>query len=230
MSRRDQFLRLRSSTPSVLPSLLLCDFGNLQREVERLEDAGVQALHLDVMDGNFVPNLTYGMPVIAGVRHLTSMPLDAHLMINHPQRYLESFYEAGTDSLTVHVESVEDPRAVLSDIRQLGMASGLAVDTQTPVSAVADYLDVCDLVLVMSVPIGFGGQPFDPVALEKLRELRRLAGPELLLQVDGGVNAATIGSCSAAGADLFVVGSAIFRSEHYGHVVRELTELASDAC
>ena len=218
--------RLRRAVPLVLPSLLLCDFGNLERELQRLEAAGVEALHLDVMDGHFVPNLTYGMPIVKAARGLTNLPLDVHLMISNPADYIESFREAGADLMTIHAEVVPDPRPLLRQIRALGAGSGLAIDIQTPVSRVTDYLDDCDLVLVMSVATGFGGQPFDPSSLEKLRSLRDLAGTELLLQVDGGVNASTIAGCAAAGADLLVVGSAIFRQADYGPVVRQLQALA----
>lgn len=217
---------LRRAAPLVLPSLLLCDFADLRREVERLEAAGVQALHLDVMDGHFVPNLTYGMPIVKAVRRLTDLPLDVHLMISNPADYLQAFRDAGADVITIHAEVVEDPRPWLRAIRQMGAGSGLAIDIETPVSRVADYLDDCDLVLVMSVATGFGGQAFNPAALEKLRDLRAQAGKRLLLEVDGGVNTATIARCTAAGADLLVVGSAIFRQSDYDPAVQELESLA----
>ena len=217
---------LRRAAPLVLPSLLLCDFADLRREVERLEAAGVQALHLDVMDGHFVPNLTYGMPIVKAVRRLTDLPLDVHLMISNPADYLQAFRDAGADVITIHAEVVDDPRPWLRAIRQMGAGSGLAIDIETPVSRVADYLDDCDLVLVMSVATGFGGQAFNPAALEKLRDLRAQAGKRLLLEVDGGVNTSTIARCTAAGADLLVVGSAIFRQSDYDPAVQELESLA----
>src|SRR5690606_21752604 len=127
-------------------------------------------LHLDVMDGNFVPNLTYGMPVVAALRRLTDLPLDVHLMISHPEQYIDQFYEAGADVLTIHVEAVSDPRPVLARIRELGMGAGLALNPETPLEQVAGALDLCDLVLAMSVKAGFGGQKFNAVALDKLRK------------------------------------------------------------
>src|SRR5262245_52837607 len=127
MLRRDKFALLKNARPAVLPSLLLCDFGNLQREVERLEAAGSAALHLDVMDGHFVPNITYGLPVTAAFRRLSSLPLDVHLMISQPSRYLDQFYEAGADAITIHVEATDDPRRDLGHIRRLGAAAGLAL-------------------------------------------------------------------------------------------------------
>jgi ribulose-phosphate 3-epimerase len=225
MSRREHIDRLRDAAPLVLPSLLLCDFGNLEREVAQLEQAGVQALHLDVMDGDFVPNFTYGMPIVEALRRLTDLPLDVHLMISKPHRYVAQFFEAGADLITFHVEAVEDPRPLLQRIRGLGAGAGVALNPGTPLSRVEPCLDLCDLLLVMSVEAGFGGQPFDAVALEKLRQARGLTRGDVLLEVDGGVSHKTIPSCAEAGAQLFVVGSAIFRSDRYATVVRELTDL-----
>lgn len=226
MSGRESLTQLKSALPAVLPSLLLCDFGNLEREVRRLEAAGVTAFHLDVMDGQFVPNLTYGMPLVEALRRLTDRVLDVHLMVDRPERFLREFQAAGADLLTVHVEAVRDPRGTLEEIRSLGMAAGLAVNPATPLTAVEACLDACDMVLVMSVHAGFGGQKFDPVALDRARRIRAVAGPDVLLEMDGGINATTIRDCAAAGAQLFVVGSAIFRSSDYVASVRELTDLA----
>jgi ribulose-phosphate 3-epimerase len=227
MSAPDELIsQLRRKAPAVLPSLLLCDFRNLEREVRRLEEAGVAALHLDVMDGQFVPNLTYGMPIVEAFNRLTDLPLDVHLMVAQPERYLKAFREAGADVMTVHVEAVADPGLVLQEIRDLGALGGLALNPATPLDAVQPYLAACDLILVMSVPAGFGGQKFHPEALEKLRALRAQAGERLLLEVDGGVNAATTRDCVAAGAELLVVGSAIFAKPDYGVAVRDLERLA----
>jgi ribulose-phosphate 3-epimerase len=226
MSRRQHLPRLLRSAPVILPSLLLCDFGNLEREIARLEEAGVQGLHLDVMDGHFVPNLTYGMPIVAALRRLTDLPLDVHLMISEPERYVRQFHDAGADIITFHVEAVADPRPLLEEICGLDAGAGIALNPDTPLSTVEGCLDLCDLVLVMSVPAGFGGQKFHGVALEKLARLRKLVGPDVLLEVDGGINQSTIKSCAEAGANLFVVGSAIFGSDRYGPAVRELTDLA----
>ena len=226
MSRTACLAQIRASAPAVLPSLLLCDFGNLQREVERLETAGVSAYHLDVMDGQFVPNLTYGMPIVEAMRRLTRQPLDVHLMVARPERYLREFQQAGADILTVHIEALESPRETLQAIRELDMAAGLAVNPATPLDDVEACLDLCDMVLVMSVPAGFGGQRFDPAALDRVRRIRNAAGNDLLLEMDGGINASTITDCSSAGAQLFVVGSGIFRTRDYTVAVRNLTQLA----
>ncbi len=223
-----RMMPLASRAPVVLPSLLLCDFGHLAEEIERLEAAGIGAFHLDVMDGDFVPNLTYGMPIVASVRQATQRPLDVHLMISHPSRYLQAFAEAGADSLTVHVEVDEDAGELLRAIRDLGLAAGLALNPATPLSRVEPYLAWCDLVLVMSVPAGFGGQPFDASALDKLSALRAWAdAEERILEVDGGINTETIAAAVASGADWLVAGSAIFRSDSYESAVRSLGDQAT---
>lgn len=226
MPRRSSLIQVREAVPAVLPSLLMCDFGNLEREVNRLEQARVSALHLDVMDGQFVPNLTYGMPVVAALRRLTKLPLDVHLMVDRPERFLREFRDAGADLITVHVEALSDPRSTLRTIQELDMAGGLAINPATPIEAVLPFLDLCDLVLVMSVPAGYGGQKFDSTALTRLRRLRQEGHSDLLLEVDGGINTDTIGACAEAGAQLFVVGSAIFRQDDYGVAVQALTDRA----
>ena len=220
-------MQLGKPGPVILPSLLLCDFGRLADEIALLEEAGVEALHLDVMDGHFVPNLTYGMPIVEAVRRHSSLPLDVHLMIAEPQRYVEDFCRAGADGVTVHVEACDRPGDVLKQIRSQGAAAGIALNPATPLEALDGCLDLCDLVLVMSVDAGFGGQAFNPVALEKLARLRRQAPDGPLWEVDGGVNESTIGPCAAAGARLLVVGSAIFRHDAYGPALSELRQRAA---
>lgn len=210
----------------MIPSLLLCDFGHLADEVHRLEAAGVRGLHLDVMDGQFVPNISYGLPIVEAVRRVTDLPLEAHLMIAQPYRYAEQFHAAGADIITIHVEATDEPRVLLEKIRSLGAVAGLAYNPTTPLSAIEDCLDVCDVILTMSVNPGFGGQAFQPVALDKIRLLAGQVGPEVLLEVDGGVNADTIGACVAAGARSLVAGSAIFNHPDYSQSVATLTHLA----
>ncbi len=228
MSSARHLAELNAASPVVLPSLLLCDFGNLEREVRQLEEAGVNGLHLDVMDGHFVPNLTYGLPIVAALRGLTDLPLDVHLMISNPQQYVSQFVDAGSDILTIHAEAVDDPCPVLEQIRTAGAGAGLAINPPTSVESIEATLPLCDMVLVMSVMPGFGGQLFDEVALEKLTALREKLPDDVLLEVDGGVNEKTIAACGAAGAKLMVVGSAIFRQEDYTASVAKLTQLASD--
>ena len=221
---------IRGQRPVILPSLLLCDFGNLAAEVSRLQDAGINALHLDVMDGHFVPNLSYGMPIVEGLRNLTDMPLDVHLMISNPTSYVQQFVDAGSDLLTVHVEACEDPVSVIKQINESGIASGIALNPATEIDAIDSVLADVDVVLVMSVQAGFGGQSFQPVALEKLRQLaalREANGYSWSLEVDGGINTSTVRDCFQAGADWFVAGSAIFKQECYQAATRNLVELCT---
>lgn len=227
LDREELIARYRAASPAVNPSILFCDFSNLDREIERVAETPLVGLHLDVMDGHFVPNLTFGMPIVEAARRLTDLPLDVHLMIEHPEKYLEQFRKAGADTMTIHAEAVEDPRPLLDRIRKLGAVAGLAVNPPTPLEKIETCLPHCDLVLVMSVMPGFGGQKFDPVALDKLRELRDRPDIEALLEVDGGVNARTVGACAEAGADLLVAGAAIFCSNDYRAAVQELTTLAN---
>ncbi len=226
-SRREQFAALRSVAPVVLPSLLLCDFGRLAEEIARLEVAGVKALHLDVMDGHFVPNLSYGLPIVEACRKATKLPIDVHLMISDPAQYIEQFYKAGADNLTIHIEAVPNARPVLEKIRALGASAGIALNPPTPLTALESVLDCVDVVLVMSVMPGFGGQKFQDVALDKVRKLRERLGNRMFLEVDGGVNDGTISRCAEAGANLFVVGSAIFGHPEYGERVQTLNRLST---
>ena len=205
---------IRDSAPAVLPSLLLCDFGDLKGEVAELSAAGAGVLHLDVMDGNFVPNLTYGMPIVEGRRRHTDMPLDVHLMINDPLAYAKPMVNAGADMLTFHVEAVRDPVETAGKLKDLGVGVGIALNPETPLASFGEAISMVDMALVMSVEAGFGGQAFNPIALEKLRSLRQ-DYPDLLLEIDGGIDVDTIRMARAAGCDLFVVGSAIFRQESY---------------
>lgn len=213
---------LRAARPTVLPSLLLCDFGNLEREIRRLEEAGVDALHLDVMDGHFVPNLTYGMPIVHSLRKITDLPLDVHMMISDPAKYAGQFVDAGADSITFHIEALGQPSALLEKLRTQGVVAGLAINPSTDMQRLLPFRSECDLILIMSVEAGFGGQSFNPIALQRLASLRQSQGADLLLEVDGGVNEQTIGDCTANGADLLVVGSAIFREADYCQAMTRL--------
>ena len=191
------------------PSLLAADFGHLERDIRALEAAGAEILHLDIMDGHFVPNLSFGVPVVEAIRRITILPLDVHLMLQNPEPYLPVFRKAGADFLTVHIEVVSDPRSMFDQIRKLGASPGLASNPPTPVESVLPFVDDCDLILTMSVMPGFGGQAFNPVALEKIRRIRAVARQNQSISVDGGVGERTIAECAAAGANLFVVGTAL---------------------
>jgi ribulose-phosphate 3-epimerase len=226
MPSRDRFVQLKEAAPLILPSFLQCDFGNLEREVRSIEAADVRALHLDVMDGHFVPNLTYGMPIVAALHRLSDLPLDVHLMIANPEQYVDAFVEAGADCVTVHIEAHDEIPAVLDRIQELGAAAGIAINPDTPMRVLEPCVGRCDLVLVMSVQAGFGGQSFNEVALAKLRTARGQFGEDVILQIDGGINADTLRQCTAAGAEMLVVGSAIFQAPDYRAAVQQLRQLA----
>ena len=226
MSRQATLAKLHQSVPVIAPSMLKCDFGNLRREVALLEAAGARALHLDVMDGHFVRNLTYGAPVIDRLRETTELILDAHLMVLQPERLLEDFVKSGCDCITIHIEAVSDPIPLLQQIREKDVVAGLALNPGTPVETIEPVLKACDLILVMSVEPGFGGQAFLPSVLDKLHRLRECASQETLLAVDGGIDEFTIGDAARSGASLFVVGSAIFDRADYRQSIDQLTHLA----
>jgi ribulose-phosphate 3-epimerase len=220
--REELKARLRAARPGILPSLLACDFAYLEREIRAVEAADVPALHLDVMDGHFVPNLSIGVPIVEAVRRTTALPLDVHLMISEPAKYIEPFRKAGADSLTIHVEAVVDPRPVLDRIRALGALAGLSLNPPTPLSAIEKSLPHCDIVLVMSVMPGFGGQEFEDEALAKLRALSGRTNCDALLEVDGGVDLETVGPCAEAGAEMFVAGTAIFKTDDYAGTIQRM--------
>ena len=202
-----------AATVRLAPSLLSADFARLADEVAMCEAAGAELLHVDVMDGRFVPNLTFGAKVIETVRRLTSLPLDVHLMVVEPEAYFDSFAAAGATGLTIHVEAAPHLHRQLARIRELGCLAGVAVNPATPLAMVEEVAAELDLLLVMSVNPGFGGQRFLGSAVEKLRRARRLldaTGSAAALEVDGGVNRETIGDCWRAGADTFVAGNAVF--------------------
>jgi ribulose-phosphate 3-epimerase len=216
-------------TVRIAPSVLSADLGRLPEQIERAAAGGAEWLHIDVMDGHFVPNLSYGPMVIERMRRLTELPFDAHLMITEPARYLDDYLDAGCNLITFHVEAVDDAAALLHRIRQAGAAAGVALNPGTPVTRVLPLLGECDLVLVMSVEPGFGGQKFMPASLGKLEALRSAAPPEVLLSIDGGIGPDTIAAAARAGAGVFVVGSAIFDAKDYGQAVSELAALAGNA-
>ena len=213
---------LRRAGPTILPSMLMCNFGNLEREIALLEEAGVQGFHLDVMDGVFVPNFTYGMTIVAAFRKLTRLPLDVHLMIQNPLRYVDDFANAGADIISFHAEAVADANLVIDRIHANRLPAGIAINSKSPVSRIEQVLPKCDLALVMSIEAGFGGQKFEENVLSKFAEIRQLVGDRIVLEIDGGINSATIVRSADAGAELLVVGSAIFKQENYGRALRDL--------
>ena len=218
-----------TSQIKVSPSILSADFVNLERDIRALKDEGADYVHVDVMDGNFVPNITLGQPIVAAIRKVTELTLDVHLMIDRPIRYVEQFCKAGADILTIHVEAdtEENTRKALEIIQSCGVIPAVSVKPKTPAEAVLPFLDLCGLVLVMTVEPGFGGQSFMQDMMPKLRQLRTYIDekrPGCKLEVDGGVNTETAKICIAHGADVLVAGSAYFKAADKAAFVRSIKE------
>jgi len=206
----------------VSPSILSADFANLERELDAIAAAGADWVHVDVMDGHFVPNLTIGVPVVASLRKVTQLPLDVHLMIEQPEKYVEAFVKAGANYLTIHVEATKDPLLVLKRIHQLGCKAGITLRPGTPLSAILPFLAEADLVLVMTVEPGFGGQGFMSNQVHKITELKHLREEKkyhFLIEVDGGVNDQTVDQCKDA--DVLVAGNYVFKN-NYAQAIQRL--------
>lgn len=202
----------RIEKPLISPSILSADFANLEAEVKRLAESGADWVHVDVMDGNFVPNLTIGMGVVAALKKISPLPLDVHLMIDKPERYVEEFVKSGADIVTIHVEATDQVGPTLKRIRELGAKAGITLRPRTPLEAVLPYLDQVDLVLVMTVEPGFGGQKFMTDQVPKMDHLRAeidRRGLKVWIEVDGGVSEATRDQCKSA--DVLVAGNAVFK-------------------
>ncbi len=195
----------------VAPSILSADFANLERDIKKIEQAGASWVHIDVMDGHFVPNITVGVPVVNSLRKITKLPLDTHLMIENPENYIESFAKAGADILTIHYEAVKNPKEVLSEIRKNGMKAGISIKPKTPPEVLDGLYDYMDLILVMTVEPGFGGQKFMPECSEKLKHFKNLKN--IYLEVDGGINDKTAKIAVQNGANVLVAGNYVYKAE-----------------
>lgn len=206
----------------IAPSILSADFSRLGDDIKAVENAGADWIHVDVMDGHFVPNITMGPLVVEAVRRSTSLPVDVHLMIDNPDQYIAEFASAGADYISVQVEVCQHLHRTVGLIRESGAKPGAVLNPATPLSSIAYVLEDLEFVLIMSVNPGFGGQKFIPGSIEKIQQLRSLIDEkelDILIQVDGGINGATIAEVSAAGADVFVAGSAIFNTENYKETI-----------
>lgn len=221
--------RLAEPRVRIAPSLLAADFARLAEEVARVEAGGAEILHLDIMDGHFVPNLSFGIPVIRKLRPRTRLYFDTHLMITEPARYAEAFVDAGSNHLTFHVEVAQPAPEVIERIRSLGASVGITLNPGTPVAAIRPVVDQVDLVLVMSVWPGFGGQTFIPESLDRAREVRTWLRPDQRLEMDGGIGRDTIQAAARAGVDTFVAGTAVFGQADPAAAMNELSRLAAEA-
>lgn len=212
----------------IAPSILSANFAKMGEEVKSLEECGADLVHCDVMDGVFVNNITFGIKMVEDLRKITSLPLDCHLMIVHPEKYVERFAKAGANIITVHWEACQDNlKEVLLLIKSTGVQCGAVINPDTPVEKIKDVISLCDMVLVMSVFPGFGGQKFIPSALDKLREIRKMieeSGRDIDLQIDGGVTAENVEEIKAAGANVIVAGSAVFKADDRAAMIRKLKE------
>ena len=209
----------------ISPSILSADFSQLGAEIKRLEEGGADMIHVDVMDGHFVPNLTIGPPVIKALRKQCSLEFDVHLMISPVHKYIDAYAEAGADIITIHPEATENLEASILKIKELNKKVGVSLNPESQIDLILDLLDKIDLVLIMSVNPGFGGQSFIHSSLEKISQVRKMidaTGKDIRLEVDGGINNETIGLASEAGADTFVAGSAIFNTDNYEQTIKIL--------
>lgn len=200
----------RAGTIEIAPSVLSADFGSLCTEIKQVEAAGVKIIHLDIMDGHFVPNLTIGPVAVKKLRACTDLVFDTHLMITDPAKYAPRFVEAGSDHITFHVETVDDPVAFVNYLHGLGVTAGITLNPETPVEAIEKVAPLCDMVLVMTVNPGFGGQTFIDDAAKKCIKIREIVGPDVRIEVDGGISPVTTPKVVAYGADTLVAGNAIF--------------------
>ncbi len=206
----------------ISPSILSADFANLQRDIERVEHAGADWLHIDVMDGHFVKNITIGVPVVKAIRKITKLPLDVHLMIENPENYVKAFIEAGADIVTFHYEAVNDVNSIIELIKSYGIKAGMSIKPRTSPEKILDFLPKLDLILIMTVEPGFGGQSFLYDCAEKIPVIKKYANENLIIQVDGGINPQTAKICTRYGANSLVAGNYVYKSDNIKSAIQSL--------
>jgi ribulose-phosphate 3-epimerase len=218
-------LRLpKAGTIEIAPSILSADFAKLGDEIAQIESAGVSMLHLDVMDGHFVPNITIGPVVISKIRKCSNLFFDSHLMISEPEKYAEPFIEAGVNHITFHIEASSEPEKLIERLHDMGCSAGICLNPETPVEAIEKVAPLCDMVLVMTVPPGFSAQKFRQDAAKKIVRIRQIVGPDIRIEVDGGIGPETAGLVVSYGADTLVAGNAIFSKSDRGAAIKAIYE------
>lgn len=217
----------KPGTIEIAPSILSADFAKLADEIAVIESAGVKIVHLDVMDGHFVPNISIGPPVIARLRKVSNLVFDSHLMISEPAKYAKAFVDAGVNHITFHIEAAKEPEKLIDTLHELGVTAGICLNPDTPVKAIEKVAPLCDMVLVMTVHPGFGGQKFIPEAAKKITRIREIVGPEIRIEVDGGIDARVSPIVVSYGADTLVAGNAIFSKTDRIAAINAIRDAAS---
>lgn len=216
----------KAGTIEMSPSILSADFADLASEIAQVEAAGVKIIHLDVMDGHFVPNITFGPPIVAKLRKYSNLVFDTHLMISDPEKYAKAFIDAGSDHITFHIETVDEPEKFIDELHGLGVTCGVTLNPETPVESIEKCAAMCDMVLVMTVHPGFGGQSYIEDAAKKCARIRELAGPNVRIEVDGGIDPTTVANAVGYGADTLVAGNAVFGRSDRAQAINDILSAA----
>lgn len=216
----------KAGTIEISPSILSADFADLAAEIAQIEAADVKIIHLDVMDGHFVPNITFGPPIVAKLRKCSNLVFDTHLMISDPEKYAKAFIDAGSDHITFHIETVEEPEKFIDELHGMGVTCGVTLNPETPVESIEKCAAMCDMVLVMTVHPGFGGQSYMEDAAKKCVRIREIVGPDVRIEVDGGIDPSTVANAVGYGADTLVAGNAVFGQADRAKAINDILSAA----